>query len=84
MPRPRNKLFAEDYAGLAFLVLGPVFLFFLLEVSGLLPWPRGGKFLKENWGNAASLWGLLVGFYVLVVAKGVKRAAQEARDREVL
>jgi hypothetical protein len=84
MSKPRYKLIAKDFAGLAVLVFGPFLLFIVLQVFGWLPWSQGEKFLKENWGNVASLWGLLVGFYVLVVAKGVRRAAQEARDREIL
>lgn len=42
------------------------------------------KFGIENWGSIASVWGLVVSFYVLIVATGARRAAQEARSAERL
>ena len=42
------------------------------------------KFATDNWGNIASVWGLGVTFYVLFVAKGARRAAEDARSAEKL
>ncbi len=41
-------------------------------------------FIAKNWGNVASLWGLGVSFYVLFVARGARRAAEDARSAEKL
>jgi hypothetical protein len=42
------------------------------------------QFTTQNWGNIASVWGLVVSFYLLFVATGARRAAQEARSAERL
>ena len=42
------------------------------------------ELVKESWGNIASVWGLLVSFYVLFVAKGARTAAQTERLRTAL
>ncbi len=42
------------------------------------------QFATQNWGNIASAWGLVVSFYVLFVAKGARKAAEEARSAERL
>jgi hypothetical protein len=42
------------------------------------------QFTAENWGSIASVWGLIVSFYLLFVATGARRAAQEARSAEKL
>jgi uncharacterized membrane protein YcjF (UPF0283 family) len=81
MMQPSTKRHLRDYAGPAFLVLAPATVVLLLL---LVPRPRSQQFIKDNWGNAASVWGLVVGFYVLVVARGARRAARETRDREIL
>lgn len=41
-------------------------------------------FATDNWGNLASVWGLGVSIYVLFVAKGARKAAEEARSAERL
>ncbi len=38
-----------------------------------------GHFISENWGNLASVAGLLVSLWVLRVAKSANEAAEEAR-----
>jgi hypothetical protein len=42
------------------------------------------QFTTENWGNIASVWGLVVTLYLLFVATGARRAAQDARSAEKL
>ena len=42
------------------------------------------QFTTGNWGNIASVWGLVVSLYLLFVATGARRAAQEARSAERL
>ena len=42
------------------------------------------QFAGRNWGNIASVWGLAVSFYVLTVARGARRAAQDAVSAEKL
>lgn len=37
------------------------------------------QFLRKNWGNVASVWGLGVSIYVLWVAKGARAAAANAQ-----
>ncbi len=39
-------------------------------------------FATENWGSIASVWGLAVSIYVLFVAKGARKAAEDARSAE--
>jgi hypothetical protein len=39
------------------------------------------RFLWQNWGNIASLAGLIIGIVVLIVAKGAKTAAIQAREQ---
>lgn len=41
-------------------------------------------FATANWGSIASVWGLGVSIYVLFVAKGARRAAEDARSAERL
>jgi hypothetical protein len=41
-------------------------------------------FLARNWGNVASGAGFFLSIYVLIVAKGARAAAREARLRTVL
>jgi hypothetical protein len=84
MMRPGTNRYIQEHAGLACLMLGPVLILLALLYSGIVPKPRSHQLIKDNWGNVASVWGLVVGFYVLVVAKGAKKAAQEVRDREIL
>lgn len=57
----------------------PVFaLLFALSVTR----PATTEFVEENWGSIASVWGLGVSIYVLWVAKGARKAAEEARSAE--
>lgn len=42
------------------------------------------EFARNNWGNIASVWGLVVSVYVLFVAKGARKAAQDAVSAEKL
>lgn len=43
-------------------------------------WTGIDTFVKRNWGNIASAWGLAIGVYVLIVAQGARRAAEQARQ----
>lgn len=78
----KSLKFVEDYWGLFAAVIGPPLLVSILIVTGIVSWSELKPDLASNWGNIASVWGLLVGVYVLVVAKGAKRAAEEARSKE--
>jgi hypothetical protein len=40
------------------------------------------QFFAKHWGNIASVWGLGVSIYVLFVAKGARKAAEDARSAE--
>lgn len=42
------------------------------------------EFVANNWGSIASVWGLGVSIYVLFVAKGARKAAEDARSAERL
>jgi antitoxin component of MazEF toxin-antitoxin module len=42
-------------------------------------WTNIGCFVQRNWGNLATVWGLYLSFYVLVVATDVKRAIANSR-----
>jgi hypothetical protein len=72
--------------------LTPIAVSFLLPavlLAGTLTIPSPVRdqfraFAWRNWGNIASVWGLLVSIYVLFVAKGARTAAREARLRTVL
>ena len=44
--------------------------------------PATTAFVAKNWGSIASVWGLGVSFYVLFVAKGARKAAEDARSAE--
>jgi hypothetical protein len=44
--------------------------------------PATIDFVTGNWGNIASVWGLVVSFYLLFVATGARRAAQQAVSAE--
>lgn len=37
---------------------------------------------SSNWGNIASVWGLAVSIYLISIARGARKAAQEARSGE--
>jgi uncharacterized membrane protein YcjF (UPF0283 family) len=78
------KRHVRDFAGPVSLVLFPPAIMVLLTSLNVVSWSMTIQFLKLNWGSAASVWGLIVGFYVLIVAKGVRRAAQDATNKEVL
>jgi hypothetical protein len=82
MNHNKSLKFAEDYWGLFAAVIGPPFVLSMLILVGIVSWPELRPYLSSNWGNIASVWGLLVGVYVLVVAKGAKRAAEEATSKE--
>jgi hypothetical protein len=62
--------------------VAPLGVFVLLVVIPGLPHATILKFVRENWGGIASVWGLGVSIYVLFVAKGARKAAEEARSIE--
>lgn len=47
----------------------------------VLTWNAIVELICRNWGSIASVWGLVLGFYVIVVATGARRAAEDARLR---
>jgi hypothetical protein len=53
----------------------------LLLLVKFVSWGALTCALRDNWGNVASVWGLAIGIYVVVVATGARRAAEEARLR---
>jgi hypothetical protein len=50
-------------------------------VFGVLTWNTLTEFIHRNWGSLAGVWGLILGFYVLAVATGARRAAEDASLR---
>lgn len=71
-----------DYLGPATAILGPLVVIAVFTVTQGISWMAMRHFVENKGGDVASIWGLLVGFYVLVIAKGVKKAAEESRARE--
>jgi hypothetical protein len=63
-------------------ILAPPAIFALLVVIPGLPHAAIVEFAKKNWGSIASAWGLGISVYVLFVAKGARKAAEEARSAE--
>jgi hypothetical protein len=78
----KRPTFSREWiAGL--ILLSPGLLFVLLVVVRSTRCATI-RFIVGNWGNVASVWGLLVSFYVYLVAKGARKAAEEARSAERL
>jgi hypothetical protein len=66
-------------------VAGPLIIILFLIWRGLLTWGEVvAAFERNGRDDPASLWGLVIAVYVLVVAIGARRAAQEARSAERL
>jgi hypothetical protein len=59
-------------------VLAPVVIAVLLLATPGLPHSAILAFGRRNWGNIASVWGLCISVYVLFIAKGARKAAEEA------
>ena len=72
--------FLPDYKSLLALVCLPLSIVVLFMYGRYGDWNARSKFLHANWGNVASLWGLAVGIYVLVVAQGARRAAENTAE----
>jgi hypothetical protein len=77
---PRQR-YLRDYLGPAIILAGPPLVTLLLLVLRRVSWERLLQILSTNWGSVASVWGLLLGIYVLAVATGARKAAEEARHR---
>jgi hypothetical protein len=73
--------YLRDYVGPALILAGPPLVTLLLLIFHRVSWERLVQVLSRNWGNVASVWGLFIGIYVLVVATGARRAAEAARHR---
>jgi hypothetical protein len=58
----------------------------LVALLFAVPATRGTtiEVVTKNWGNIASVWGLGISFFVYFVAKGARRAAEDARSAEKL
>jgi len=63
-------------------ILAPPLIIIALLIFEIISWLNLKLFLRNNWGNVGSAWGLLIATYVLFVAKGAKRAAEDARARQ--
>lgn len=70
-----------DWSRLAVLLVGPPAFLSLGLWLHFPHWTGIDTFVKVNWGNIASAWGLVVGLYVLVVAQGARRAAKQATEQ---
>lgn len=44
--------------------------------------PEAIAIASQNWGNIASVWGLGVSIYLISIARGARKAAQDARSGE--
>jgi len=71
----------RDFLGPALILVGPPAVSLLMLAFKITTWSSVVELLSRNWGNVASVWGLAVGLYVLIVASGARRAAEEARLR---
>ena len=71
--------FLRDFLGpVLILAVPPGVVLFALAFPGVT-WNLIVEFVFANWGNLAGVWGLLLGFYLLLVATGARRAAEDAR-----
>jgi len=73
----------SDWVSIA-AILSPIAIFLALIAVPRLPGDATIEFVKANWGSIASVWGLGVSIYVLFVAKGARKAAEDARAAERL
>jgi hypothetical protein len=71
----------RDYIWPSVILGGPVVVVCVLLFVRILTSETITCELRNDWGNIASVWGLAIGIYVLVVATGARRAAEEARLR---
>ena len=69
-PKPRPSWIIPVYAVLAAIVI----------YSCALPFMPDGIW-KKHWGDAASIFGLIVSIWTLIVARQAKRAAEDARSQ---
>jgi len=69
-----------DWSRLAALLIGPPLILSIWLWLRYRNWTSAWTFVDGNWGNIASAWGLSVGVYVLMVAQGARRAAEQARQ----
>jgi hypothetical protein len=76
-----KQRYLRDYVGPAFILAGPPLVTLFLLIFHGVSRQRLLQVLSRNWGNIASVWGLFIGIYVLVVATGARRAAEGARHR---
>jgi hypothetical protein len=69
----------------ALIVAAPPIIVLLVIGFGPLRWGDVVAAFQRNWrDDPASLWALVIAVYVLVVAIGARRAAQDARSAERL
>src|SRR5258708_3980010 len=74
-----GRKLAWDYAGPALVLAGPPLVVVFLLVFGVFGWKELSVWLCANWANVAGAWGFVLSGYVLVVAVGVKQAADGMR-----
>jgi hypothetical protein len=78
MDRPLAKL---DWLPIAICLLPALPLILLTAIPSRIQ-PQTVMFASRNWGSIASVWGLGVSIYLISIARGARKAAQEAKVGE--